>query len=357
MGAIAVGRQPVTGIIQFNEWAEALGEKKRAVIEKLRAKKEEIEQARAAKKEEIAQKREERIDKKVRDKIIKDTFAALGKDEDFVQNKRDWINAQRGSDSPTQKGTMSDVDRTFSIAEGAIGSANAEKREKRNKLIESAKELAKLLLPALVLRVSGIIAPVVLPATVVAIVVKLFKTLKRKEKSIANNLADANEKLDYCEEELKKFEAKLQVVESALLNAKDKLAKDYKSMNKKAFNALLLKTIVATLHAAGLVTEKEALNKTGLEDIKDLMGFSQLPNEAESSNEAETVISEKENEEETEENLETEEETEEKELEEQNEEEEKAAELAVKEAEEQAAREQAEKETSELEESAELGGE
>ncbi len=362
MGAIAVGRQPVTGIIPFEEWADALGEKKKTIIEKLRAKKEANEQARAARKEEIAQKREEKIDKKVRAKILKETFAALGKDENFVQNQHDWINEQRGSDSPIQEGSVSGLDRSILIAKGAFGSAKADEREKRNKVIESGKDLAKLFLPALALKMSAFLsqsflAPVILPATAGVIIVKLAQTLKRKDKSIASNLADANEKLDACEAALNEFETKLKVVETALLNAKDKLAKDYKTMNKKEFNALLLKTIVSTLCAAGLLTAEEALNKTGLEDIKDLMGFSQLPFEAESSSKEESVVSEEVNEEESEEDIEIKEESEEKELKKQTEEDVKTEEMVAKEAEEQAAKEQAEKEAKELEESTELGGE
>ena len=390
MGATAV-RKPVTGIIELEDWAELLGEKK-SVIEKLRDKREALDQARAARKEENAQKRDEKIDKKIRDKIIKETFAALGKDENFIENQHKWINEQRGSGTPTQEGSVSELDRALLIAKGALISAKADKREKRNKIIESGKDLTKLLLPALALKASAVlsqtfIAPVILPATAGVIIFKLVQTLKRKDKSIASNLADANEKLDACEEALKQFEEKMQVVEAALLNAKDKLTKDYKSMNKKEFDALLLKTIVATLCSAGLLTEEEAMNKTGVEDIKELMGFSQLPNEEESLSEAESETAEEKEQEETdlegteleETNLEgTElEETnlEEKDLEEidleeidleeidlekieikEKTEEEKAAEQAAKEAERKAA-EQAAKEAREQEEYTELGGE
>ena len=356
MGASVAVKGPVTGIIRFEEWSEFLEEKKKAVIEGLKAKKEAHDQARAAKKDELAQKREEKIREKITKKTNEMLYESiLGVDQNYFKDEYEKIKARReGEDGPIQEGTWSHLQRSESVVDGLYNAAGADGKEFKEKIFDAGKQLFVVggtlatLYGSKIAEVMTMVSATLASFPTISIVLSVasasfiflrsMKQAIKKKKSQTNTLADASQNQDEFEAELKEFESKLRVVETALSNAKDKLIKDYKSMNKREFNALLLKTIVATLCAAGLLTEEEAINKTGIEDIKELMGFSQLSIESENSNEAELEEIE-------------EIEIEESELEEKTEEE-KAAEQAEKEA-----KERAEKEARELEETSELGGE
>lgn len=279
------GKIKVTGVVENVSWRERHEAQKKARAERmndpeLRAKYEARKKAKEDREKERADAAKAKTEERVRRKVIAETYKALGIEEEYIENQKAWIAAQENANKyGTDDLSAADhLKRTKAIAAGAGKAVGADKKAKRNAVLDFLSGLAgESSFAGATTKVAGIGGSVAgaaiagpigaaigaAAASMAANLIRLAVGNNKKDKMIDSNMADQADKLETLKTELADFEKNVNALIADVESMMPEIVEKYNSTKKADFNKYLSTTLSGLFEKHHLSSEnaKNAIGK------------------------------------------------------------------------------------------------
>ena len=322
------GKIKVTGVVENVSWRERHEAQKKARAERmndpeLRAKYEARKKAKEDREKERAEAAKAKTEERVRRKVIAETYKALGIEEEYIENQKAWIAAQENANKyGTDDLSAADhLKRTKAIAAGAGKAVGADKKAKRNAVLDFLSGLAgESSFAGATTKVAGIGGSVAgaaiagpigaaigaAAASMAANLIRLAVGNSKKDKMIDSNMADQADKLETLKTELADFEKNVNALIADVESMMPEIVEKYNSTKKADFNKYLSTTLSGLFEKHHLSSEnaKNAIGKINPQEKPENEEEQEKPeneNAEQVENETEEPANEEQSEKETEE--------------------------------------------------------